>query len=172
MEEYKMYGIVPFNLSMAQKGIQFQHATQRYNNKFLFTSHYTSEQYNAFEHWALKDETSCLLQCYGTNDYPDSLGHLNTISGQLTELGVLVSEFREPALNNSLTAICFLLPKVIWDRRTYPNPGKHIDYDGIIKHIESGLPDYTQGIPEVEAMGGVTNFKIRRIIDSLPSARP
>ena len=34
--EWRMYGIVPYNISDIQKGIQFGHAVQEYNNLMLF----------------------------------------------------------------------------------------------------------------------------------------
>ena len=35
--EWRMYGIVPYNISDIQKGIQFGHAVQEYNNLMLET---------------------------------------------------------------------------------------------------------------------------------------
>ena len=33
--EWRMYGIVPYNISDIQKGIQFGHAVQEYNNLMI-----------------------------------------------------------------------------------------------------------------------------------------
>ena len=35
--EWRMYGIVPYNISDIQKGIQFGHAVQEYNNLMFET---------------------------------------------------------------------------------------------------------------------------------------
>jgi len=117
--EYRMYGMVPYNLSDIQKGIQFGHAVVEYANEHSET--------NAYKKWSRYDKTFIILNGGTTNNkiLSDGLpfGTLNQY--ELKLLGAVpempVARFCEPDLGDQLTAICFLVDERVWDREKYPN---------------------------------------------------
>lgn len=146
---YKMYGLVPYNISPRQIGIQYGHALQEYNNKIdeirveIILSPYSDESnasgneslkdeqdyYNkcdiidSFDKWATEDKTFIILNGGTTNDKIDSkfYGSMNRHLELLISRGVFVSKFTEPDLGDQLTAILVLVDEKIWDRENYPN---------------------------------------------------
>lgn len=130
--EYRMYGMVPYNISDIQKGIQFGHAVVEYANEHSDTE--------AYKKWSRHDKTFIILNGGTTNNrtsLDDGLpfGTLNQY--ELKLLGAVpempVARFCEPDLGDQLTAICFLVDERVWDREKYPDfefdPEK-IGYEG------------------------------------------
>jgi len=144
---YRMYGLVPYNISEIQKGIQFGHAVVEYANAFSKDKDYQA--------WAQNDKTFIILNGGTTNN-----GNMKTNTPGPTDFGTLVeafSEYRngtpsaksvkfvlevgtmqqhfitlhansikfayfqEPDLNNSLTAIVFLADERVFDKSKYPD---------------------------------------------------
>ena len=66
--EYRMYGLVPYNISPIQQAIQFGHALQEYNNAMKVIT--VGERAWAFDNWRLKDKTSIILNGGTTNNNP------------------------------------------------------------------------------------------------------
>ena len=58
--EYRMYGLVMYNISPIQQGIQFGHALQEYNNDF-FEGSADAKELAAFNHWRKDWKTFILL---------------------------------------------------------------------------------------------------------------
>lgn len=113
---YRMYGLVPYNISPIQQGIQFGHAVVEYNLKFGETSEY--------QKWAKQDKTFIILNGGTTNNNPESLGSLNQHLQTLLDNGVKLATFTEPDLGDQLTSIVFLVDDRVFDKKTWT------DYDG------------------------------------------
>lgn len=125
---YRMHGLVPYQLSGIQKGIQFGHAVVEYGLEFFDTEEY--------QQWAKNDKTFIILNGGTTNDTPMRLGTLQQSYFELTDRGIRVGEFHEPDLGDQMTAVVFLVDDRVFDREAWP------DYDGIW---------YANGHPETTA---------------------
>ena len=91
---YRMYFLVMYNLSSIQKGIQAGHAALEYTDRYSHTPEY-KEFYKNHKTWIILDGGTSLDQvanCKYLEDY-----------------GIKYAYFIEPDLNNSISAICFLL---------------------------------------------------------------
>lgn len=117
--EDRMYFLVLYSLSPIQQGIQAGHAALEYSME------YGDERFQAFVE---EDKTWIVLNGGTTNDGLEGLYGKAPIKGSLQDhlqtlidLDVKVSAFREPDLNNALTALTFLVDERIWDRETYPD---------------------------------------------------
>jgi len=115
--EYRMYGLVPYNLSPIQQGIQFGHAVVEYG-RAVKDIHIPERIYNK---WADIDKTFIILNGGTTNDREDYLGTLQVSRNSLIEEKVLFSEFREPDLNDALTGVVFLVDERVFNRTLYPD---------------------------------------------------
>ena len=113
--EYRMYGLVPYNLSEIQKAIQFGHAVVEYGQSCRGLPN-VEKVYNK---WADKDKTFIILNGGTTNSNPNKLGSLNGHLQTLTDNGISCEVFHEPDLNDGLTAIVFLVDERVWNRELY-----------------------------------------------------
>jgi hypothetical protein len=136
--EWRMYGLVPYNISPIQAGIQFGHAVQEFNNLMIcgestmqsvnFDNELLLSNLIGFNKWRRKDKTFIILNGGTTNDSIDDkwYGSLQKSRDILYENDVLFSEFYEPDLNNALTAVVFLVDERVFNRVTYPNFEKEV----------------------------------------------
>lgn len=111
--ELRMYGLVPYNISPIQQGIQFGHAVVEYSNR-----HFNDEDY---QKWAKVDKTFIILNGGTTNTNLDNLGTLNNHLQTLFDMGVKFEAFFEPDLGNQLTALVFLVDERVFNRTKYPD---------------------------------------------------
>jgi hypothetical protein len=122
----RMYGLVPYNISPIQQGIQFGHAVVEYG---LYHND------DVYDTWARQDKTFVILNGGTTNKSMTRIGTsngapkgtLNRYVDSLKDLGIKASCFYEPDLGDQLTAVVFLLDERIWDRETFPDHDVHID---------------------------------------------
>lgn len=124
--EFRMFGLVPYNLSGIQAGIQYGHAVQEYNNMMMFlnrTGPEGNDSHTAFDKWRLKDKTFIICNGGTTNENPEDkfYGTLQQMRDKLVENDIIFAEFREPDLNNTLTAVVFLVDERVFDRVNYPD---------------------------------------------------
>jgi len=122
-DDLRMYGLVPYNLSPIQQGIQFGHAVVEYANQF-----YNDEDY---QKWSQECKTFIILNG-GTTNYSfqkngTSLrkGTLNQHLETLRELDVKLAYFCESDLGYQLTGIVFLVDERIYNKEKYP------EFDGL-----------------------------------------
>ena len=179
--EWRMYGLVPYNLSPIQQGIQFGHAVQEFNNyafKHLQSSLYpTVEEMNlanAFHKWRTVDKTFIILNGGTTNDVKlnDGVPH-GTLNQSIDELmfnKVTYVTFRERDLQNAVTAVVFLVDERVWNKKKYPprNINPQPPSDGI-----SSAAVYMQ--PETEEaytkrLGGEQNVWLRQFLSKFELA--
>ena len=126
--EYRMYGLVPYNLSPIQQGIQFGHAVVEYAQ-----SNFVMDDYQM---WARHNKTFIILNGGTTNARRfngEIVGSLNQHAHNIKNAGVSVAMFNEPDLGDCLTAVVFLVDDRVFDREKWPN------YAG---------PTYLDGTPE------------------------
>lgn len=127
-----MYGLVPYNLSPIQQGIQFGHAVVEYAQ-----SNFSKGDYQM---WAKHDKTFIILNGGTTNSRRfDSkyIGTLNQFKEDLAKAGVSYAEFHEPDLGDQLTAFVFLVDDRVFDRITWP------DYNGVY-YADGKTPEATE----------------------------
>ena len=115
--EYRMYGLVPYNISEIQRAIQFGHAVVRYG-RMVKDINPTERIYNK---WADEDETFIILNGGTTNKNPEKLGSLNQHLKTFIDNEILVKDFYEPDLGDQLTAFCFLVDERVFNKEVYPD---------------------------------------------------
>lgn len=115
--EYRMYGLVPYNLSPIQQGIQFGHAVVEYslNIKDLEPSQ------AIYNKWAKNDKTFIILNGGTTNTNLERFGSLNQHLAILESNGIVTCDFYEPDLGDQLTAVVFLVDERVFNRTIYPD---------------------------------------------------
>lgn len=114
---YRMYGLVPYNISPIQQGIQYGHAVVEYLNKYFNEPDCTK--------WRLNDKTFVILNGGTTNKSFSDFGTLNKYQQTLDFAGVRTASFYEPDLGNQLTAVVFLVDERVYDKTLWP------DYNGM-----------------------------------------
>jgi hypothetical protein len=120
---YRMYGLVPYNISPIQQGIQYGHAVVEYSLKFGDNEDY--------KHWATRDKTFIILNGGTTNSRRfdgDYIGSLNRHLKTLSIAGVQTADFFEPDLGDQLTAVVFLIDDRVFDKEAWPE-FKGVDYN-------------------------------------------
>ena len=163
--EYRMYGVVPYNISDIQKGIQFGHAVQEYNNlimDILSTENELDDEtisiIDGFNKWRIEDKTFMVMNGGTTNDDPTDkfYGTMNKFLEELRKIDIPIGLFREPDLGNQITGIVFLVDERCFDKKTYP------DFeDWLLDNTESKYDEW------LEIIGGNKNLMLRNLISSL-----
>jgi hypothetical protein len=128
-DNWRMYGLVPYNISSIQQGIQFGHAVVEYGLQYgnvtdnVIARHLLPED-SKYTKWAKEDKTFIILNGGTTNKrLIDGVpfGSLNQHVITLKEMGVNTAEFYEPDLGEELTATVFLVPKQVYNKKEYLN---------------------------------------------------
>jgi len=112
---YRQYGFAIYQLNGHQAGIQFKHAGDEYDLKYP----------NDKEHleWKKKHKTVILLNGGTTNDKKSKLGTIQQYIAELKKNKVKFAVFREPDLNDAITAVTFTVSELAYDSKKYPQPG-------------------------------------------------
>lgn len=173
--EYRMYGLVPYNISGIQAGIQYGHAIQEYNNIFLDGKLTTDLELIAFNKWRKEDKTFIICNGGTTNEDFNGqwYGNMQQQRDRLGETGILFSEFHEPDLNNALSGFVFLVDERVFDRETYPDyvntptPWSHADRFKVTDSQKRGWETMNEKNREkwVEKIGGPNNDFLRQYVD-------
>lgn len=116
-----MYFLTMYNISDKQKGIQSLHAVVEYGLQYFNTPEY--------QHWARHNKTVIVLDggtsnLTGTNFYDlvQDIGSMEQHISTLKKNGIDLAYFNEPDLNNSTSAVAFLVDEKVWNREKYPTP--------------------------------------------------
>jgi len=133
--ELRMYGLVPYNLSPIQQGIQFGHAVVEYSQEHSWDPLY--------QDWAKNWKTFIILNGGTTNNNPLKHGTINKHVEFLHENDVKHAIFQEPDLGDQITAVVFLVDERVFNREKYP------DYEDVVKAygVAGGgdfIPSYDQ----------------------------
>ena len=169
--EYRMYGLVPYNLSPIQQGIQFGHAVVDYGR----TVEGLKPHEDIYKKYADKDKTFIILNGGTTNNNPERLGTLNTHMNTMREVGVLLQEFHEPDLNDALTAFVFLVDERVWNRELYEDfvpevlpYSRHKPSEKALSQLEErNNINYKHWVDKI---GGETNAFLRKYLRNLKLA--
>jgi len=132
--ELRMYGLVPYNISPIQQGIQFGHAVVEYGQKMKIIGLLNNEHLGGhnqslntqYNDWADNWKTFIILNGGTTNNktsLKDGLpfGSLNNHLLTLMDNNVEFAQFNEPDLGDQLTAIVFIVDERVFNRKEYPN---------------------------------------------------
>lgn len=120
-DKFRMYGLVPYNISPIQQAIQYGHALQEYNNmiKDNFPGYKISSE---FDVWRKECKTFIILNGgTSTNIKGWDKGSMEQHLDLLNEHGIPVGTFYEPDLNFMLSGIVFLCPEQVYNKEEYPN---------------------------------------------------
>ena len=168
--ELRMYGLVIYQLTGIQTGIQFQHAVTEYQRYLGTTTDDLGcrlEIGNRYGLWADKWKTSILLNGGTTNDSEQYVGSKQKYLAELRDNGVHVQTFREPDLGNVLTAMCFIVDERVFDTESYPSfeptPKPYApNYTPNTKTIKAWEDDNARNYNKwVEKIGGESNAFLR-----------
>ena len=117
--ELRMYGLVPYNLSPIQQGIQFGHSVVEYSLIEDYKSQYSK--------WAKDWKTFIILNGGTTNNIsPERYGTLNKHLQILFDNNIDFSYFKEPDLGDQLTAITFIVDERVFNYEKYPDLKNYI----------------------------------------------
>jgi hypothetical protein len=115
--ELRMYGLVNYQLTGIQKGIQFLHSVVEYSNIYGDDIIY--------KEWSNNYKTVILLNGGTTNNRVDEngspFGTLNKYKKILDEIGVKNASFHEEDLGDQLTCISFIVDERIFNKKDYPD---------------------------------------------------
>jgi hypothetical protein len=126
--ELRMYGIVPYNISPIQQGIQFGHAVVEYGQRVKLPSALSKMSLNApclYDDWADNWKTFIILNGGTTNNktsLEDGLpfGTLNNHLLTLIDNGIDLAHFNEPDLGDQLSAVVFIVDERVFNKKKYP----------------------------------------------------
>lgn len=114
---YRMIGLVPYNISPIQQGIQFGHAVVEYGLEFGQTP--------VYQKWAKEDKTFIILNGGTTNvKYDENNNHIGSLNNHrqvLFDNHIQFSSFFEPDLGDQLTAVVFLVDDRVFDKIKWPD---------------------------------------------------
>lgn len=123
---WRMYGLVNYQLSGIQKGIQFGHAVVEYSLGY--------QDDLSYQEWAKECKTFIILNGGTTSTVTDENGNfhgtLNNHQNHLFDIGIKHAHFYEPDLGNQLTAVVFLVHETVYNKTKYPD---FWDWDKAIK---------------------------------------
>lgn len=117
--EKRMYFLVPYNINKIQQGIQAGHAALEYARKYSNT--------HDFIDFVDNHKTWIILNGGTTNEKRElgsgkSIGTLNQILDLIAEReDINYAFFREPDLNDALTAICLIVDERVFNIKYYPD---------------------------------------------------
>ena len=151
--KYRMYGLVPYNLSPIQQGIQFGHAVVEYGQNVKGIDNFEK----IYNKWANEDKTFIILNGGTTNTNPDNLGTLNSHMITISDIGINAATFYEPDLGDQLTAVVFLVDERVFDKEKYPNLEFIPDIPRMFMTDEEG----ELYLKWVESIGGNRNARLR-----------
>ena len=159
--EYRMYGLVPYNISPIQQAIQFGHAVVEYGQ---MAKMYESIE-TIYNNWANNWKTFIILNGGTTNNNENTFGSLNKDLIELTFNDIALETFYEPDLNHALTAVVFLVDERVFDKKKYPD-FVPLDYDDfvhldVMEKIELNIKNYKLW---EESIGGTKNAFLREFL--------
>jgi hypothetical protein len=122
--ELRMYFFTIYQLTGIQAGIQCGHVALEYAYKYGETSLF-KEFIEKYKTWIILNggTTSSNPQFYGTMQ--ETLSLIFVFNEQHPEDKINYSIFKEPDLNDAMTAFCFICDERIWNYKDYPD---FVDY--------------------------------------------
>lgn len=159
--ELRMYSLVMYNLSPIQQGIQAYHATIEAVNNFGNPNTINEEQ---FKDWAQNHKTVIILNG-GTSSTMNN-HHQILWSEQIGH-----NYFNEPDLNNSMSAISFIVDERVFNKEKYPYRflgGTKEEGNGIISSLVYMPPESEESY--IKRLGGKKNVFLREFLSQFKLA--
>jgi hypothetical protein len=147
--ELRMYGLVPYNCSPIQQGIQFGHAVVDYGQTVKALPPFEK----LYNEWADNWKTFIILNGGTTNTNPNKLGTLNKHLKTLKDNNILCQDFYEPDLGDQLTAVVFIVDERVFNKELYP--------DFVLDLSWNNDDEYKKW---VESIGGEKNVFLREFL--------
>jgi hypothetical protein len=168
--ELRMYGMVPYNISPIQQGIQFGHAVVEYGQKMKYLGEYNQSLNTQYNDWADNWKTFIILNGGTTNNKivdDKYLGSLNNHQSTLDKIGIFNVGFCEPDLGDQLTAIVFIVDERVFNKEKYPyfnfKIKQQVDLDNPIFSDDIEKQEWTLW---VQSIGGWKNLELRNFIQN------
>lgn len=130
---FRMYGLVNYQLTGIQKGIQFGHAVVKYGQ---MAKQLGGKILNNYNEWADNHQTFIILDGGSTNKKSSGKGNLNKHLELFKENNILCADFSEPDLGDQLTSFVFLVDERVYDRKKYPDYKKNFFLKFVPKEID------------------------------------
>lgn len=156
-----MYGLVPYNISPIQQGIQFGHAVVEYSRMIdelvvRAAGSYDEQVIAKYKDWADNWKTFIILNGGTTNSrfrLEDGLpfGTLNQHTLTLSGMGIDLATFKEPDLGDQLTAVVFIVDERVFNEKKYPKP-EDFDTDSNVRKAF------------LKSIGGRQNLNLREFL--------
>jgi hypothetical protein len=147
--ELRMYGLVPYNISPIQQGIQFGHAVVEYSRN----CEGIKNMQTLYNDWADNWKTFIILNGGTTNtkaSIEDGIPY-GTMNKHMLTLGLDIkipfATFYEPDLGDQLTAIVFIVDERVFNKTKYPDPQPFATEEEFDLFLET--------------IGGITNYNLR-----------
>lgn len=171
--ELRMYGLVPYNISDIQKGIQYGHSVVRYGRKvqkdFDKDENKFKPIYDEYIDWADNHETFIILNGGTTNKRKQNDGtYFGTLNNHLNELiknDVYVSYFYEPDLGDQLTGVTFIVDERVFNKKDYPDFKDWLIRESI-QDVDENSPYSVIYQKWVKEMGGKRNIFLREFLSN------
>jgi hypothetical protein len=150
--ELRMYGLVPYNISPIQQGIQFGHAVVEYGRTCQDMKNHEAH----YKNWADNWKTFIILNGGTTNtnfSTEDGLPFGSMNRHMLTlglDIKIPFATFYEPDLGDQLTAIVFIVDERVFNKTKYPDPQPFATEEEQLLFMES--------------IGGERNYKLREFL--------
>jgi hypothetical protein len=181
--ELRMYGLVPYQLTGIQQGIQYGHSKDQYaahviehvmnwhigiDSRKEYYPDATSDEsiVNNYLDWLSKWKTYIVLNGGTTNSNPNSLGTLNKHLQTLKDNGVFCSEFYEPDLGDQLTGVDFLVDERVFLRDKYPDFQFQLKQTDLLNPTFICDDEKTDWENWVESIGGKKNLFLRSFLSN------
>lgn len=143
----RAYVFVERHLSSIDKGIQAAHALVEYQ-----------VYKDKWKKWSGEDKTLILLDGGTAKD-------LEALAGEMKSKGIEYGLFKEPDLNDCVTAVCVIVDERVYDKEKYPS---FEDWLTIKLLLEPSKYSYEKWM---ETLGGKENVYLRELITNKRLAR-
>lgn len=117
--ELRMYGLVNYQLTGIQMGIQFGHAVVEY--MINCPKKCEDDIVFAYNDWCENWKTFIILNGGTTNNNPHKIGTMNTHLQTLIDNEIFCASFYEPDLGDQLTSIVFIVDERVFNKEKYPD---------------------------------------------------
>lgn len=164
--ELRMYFFVPYNISEIQKGIQAGHASLEYAKEFG-----NSELFLDFVE---NHKTWIILNGGTTNNNPQNPGSIQEIKRAIDEFNnsyehdelIDYTIFKEPDLNDAITAICFICDERVFNNRQYETFDKFESTLEAMVKVNLATPEELANAKKLheETVGGAKNAFLKELI--------
>lgn len=152
--EKRMYGLVNYQLTGIQKGIQFLHGVIEYSQ---LMNRLGGDNLTNYNEWVDNYKTVILLNGGTTNSRlidGEYFGTLNQYRETLNKNGILNSSFNEPDLGDQLTSVVFIVDERVFNKKDYPDFEDWVilNYGDLLRPDPSNYKTFGKGSYELARM--------------------